>query len=511
MAKPKGALVDGAAERERAGETLRRSQERYRTMADALPVLVWQSGTDKLCTYFNRGWLEFTGRTMEQELGNGWVEGIHPDDLRRCLDTYNSAFDRREPFVVEYRLRHRSGEYRWILDRGAPQFSSDGTFLGYIGGAVDTHDRKQAEQALRESEQQVRHALEFNQAVMANMAEGFYTLDSRGLVTYMNPAAERLFGWRSAELLGRKMHDMTHYQHPDGSPFPADECAGLQVLQNGKVLSDYEEVFIRKDGTFFPVVSSFSPIKSEGVIVGLVVVFRDMTAEKRAEEALHRSREELRALAARLQAAREEERTQLARDIHDELSGTLTALKMDLSLLPDRVAKDHSLFLEKLSSMSGLVDRTLDRVHTIVTELRPAVLDKFGLVAAIEWQTGEFQDRSGIACQTHLPTEEIPLEPERSTAVFRILQEALTNVARHANASKVVVDLRSEAGSLILEVRDNGKGIDENAIYAHNSMGMLSMRERALSFGGKTEVTRLPEGGTLVSVRIPQNNMSPLK
>lgn len=236
-----------------------------------------------------------------------------------------------------------------------------------------------------------------------------------------------------------------------------------------------------------------------------------MTAEKRAEEALHRSREELRALAARLQAAREEERTQLARDIHDELSGTLTALKMDLSLLPDRVAKDHSLFLEKLSSMSGLVDRTLDRVHTIVTELRPAVLDKFGLVAAIEWQTGEFQDRSGIACQTHLPTEEIPLEPERSTAVFRILQEALTNVARHANASKVVVDLRSEAGSLILEVRDNGKGIDENAIYAHNSMGMLSMRERALSFGGKTEVTRLPEGGTLVSVRIPQNNMSPLK
>jgi signal transduction histidine kinase len=175
---------------------------------------------------------------------------------------------------------------------------------------------------------------------------------------------------------------------------------------------------------------------------------------------------------------------------------------MDISLLPDRVAKDHKLFSEKLSSMSGLIDHTLARVHTIVAELRPVVLD-VGLVAAIEWQTGEFQDRSGIVCETHLPTEEIPLDPERSTAAFRILQEALTNVARHANATKVVVDLKSDNGSLILAVRDNGKGIDEKAIYAHNSMGLLGMRERALSFGGTAEVTALPGGGTLVSVRIP--------
>jgi signal transduction histidine kinase len=175
---------------------------------------------------------------------------------------------------------------------------------------------------------------------------------------------------------------------------------------------------------------------------------------------------------------------------------------MDLSLLPDRAAMDRNLFLEKLSSMSELIDCTLARVHTIVTELRPVVLD-VGLVAAIEWQTGEFQDRSGIACETHLPTEEIPLDPERSTAVFRILQEALTNVARHANATKVIIDLRSEAGSLILTVRDNGKGIDEKMIFAHTSMGLLGMRERALSFGGKTEVGHLPGRGTLVSMRIP--------
>jgi len=357
-------------------------------------------------------------------------------------------------------------------------------------------ERARAAETLRESEARQSQTSKFNQAVMANMGEGLYTLDTRGLVTYINPAAERLIGWSSPELIGRKLHDVTHYQHPDGRPFPADECAGLQVLQNGTVLSNHQDVLIRKDGTFFPVVCSSSPITSDGGIVGLVVIFRDMTAQKQAEEALHRSREELRAL-------REEEKSQLARELHDELNGTLVALKMDLSLLPDRAATDRNLFLEKLSSMSELIDRTLARVHTIVTELRPVVLDKIGLVAAIEWQTGEFQDRSGIVCETHLPTEEIPLDPERSTAVFRILQEALTNVARHANATKVVVDLRNEAGSLILTVRDNGKGVDEKMIFAHTSMGLLGMRERALSFGGATNVAALPGGGTLVTVRVP--------
>jgi PAS domain S-box-containing protein len=363
--------------------------------------------------------------------------------------------------------------------------------------------RAQAEQALRESEGRQSQVSKFNHAVMSSMGEGLYTLDTRGLVTYVNAAAERLFGWPSEELLGRKMHDVTHYQHPDGSPFPADQCAGLQVLQKGTVLSNHEDVFIRKDGTFFPVMYSSSPITSDGDIIGLVVVFRDMTTQKQAEEALFKSREELRSLAARLQAVREEERTELAREIHDELSGTLTALKMDLSLLPDRAAKDRYLFLEKLNSMSELIDCTLAHVHTIVTELRPAVLDKLGLVAAIEWQSREFYERSGIVCELHLPTGDISLDSYRSTAVFRIFQEALTNVARHAQATKVVIDLKSETGNLILTVRDNGKGIDERVIDAPHSMGLLGMRERALSFGGTAEVASLPRQGTLVTVRIP--------
>jgi signal transduction histidine kinase len=230
----------------------------------------------------------------------------------------------------------------------------------------------------------------------------------------------------------------------------------------------------------------------------------DITDRKKAEEQLRASRQELQAFASRLQAVREEERTNLAREIHDEMSGALTSLKIELSLLPDRAAKDSSLFLEKLRAMAGLIDRALARVQSIATELRPVVLDKLGLVAAIEWQASEFQQRSGITCETHLPSGEIRLDSERSTAVFRILQEALTNVARHAKATKVKIEVKSKGEDLVLTLRDNGKGIRAKAIHAHDALGLLGMRERAMYFGGRTEVSRARGGGTLVSVSVPQ-------
>jgi PAS domain S-box-containing protein len=151
-----------------------------------------------------------------------------------------------------------------------------------------------SEERLRQSEAESRRLLAFHEAVTANMGEGLYAVDTQGLVTYMNPAAEGLFGWTSAELLGRKMHDLTHYKHPDGSPFPVEECAGFQVLHQGKILHDYEDVFIRKNGAFFPVVYSSAPLVSEGKVAGLVVVFRDVTERKRADEALRQQKEWLR-------------------------------------------------------------------------------------------------------------------------------------------------------------------------------------------------------------------------
>jgi PAS domain S-box-containing protein len=784
-----------------AEQAVQGSEKLFRTMADATPVMIWRSGPDTGCTYFNAGWLQFTGQTMEHELGDGWSAGVHPEDLRQCLDTYISAFEQRKPFAMEYRLRHCSGEYRWILDRGAPLYGLDGTFLGYAGGCIDIHAHKLAEQELRNKQEQLRKTLEFTQAITANMGEALYTLDTAGLITYVNRAAERLFGWPSTEMIGRKMHDMIHYKQPDGRPFPGEDCPVLRVLESGMVLWNQEDIFIRKDGSFLNVSYNSSPIRSEdGAVVGLVVVFRDITAQKRAEERLRRgsewfksiientqdavisinrdgrivlfnpaaerifgytraeiegqnvsilmadlyaqehdnfvdwyertseahiigrvrtvegrrkngevfpielsvaetkvhndvrysafirdiservrtqaevetrarqhaaaaelgrralavtdlpvlmneacilvrealgtefcmvlqllperegfsliagvgwekslvgkvrvpvgaesqagytilvdepvvvedlsretrfggsallhdhgivsgmsipipgveqpfgvlgvhtttrriftnenirflkavatvlceaierfrteealksSREELRALAVRLQAAREEERANLAREIHDELSGSLTALRMDISLLPDRAAQDPRLLLEKLNSMTALIDSSLASMHDIVTGLRPVALDKFGLVAAIEWQASEFQKRSGIMCESGLPADELPLDPERSTAIFRIFQEALTNVVRHAGANKVTVVLRREAEGVMLAVTDNGKGIDEETIHARASLGLVGMRERALALGGTMEINRVPQQGTRVVVKIP--------
>jgi PAS domain S-box-containing protein len=165
--------------------------------------------------------------------------------------------------------------------------------VGAVNMLVDITERKRSEEALRKSERELARALEFHQAVMANMGEGLYAVDAQGLVTYMNPAAERLFGWSTGELLGRKMHDATHYKHPGGSPFPIEECAVMRVLENGAALRGSEDVFIRKDGSFFPVVYSISPLRAEDAITGLVVVFRDVTAEKQAQAALEENRARL--------------------------------------------------------------------------------------------------------------------------------------------------------------------------------------------------------------------------
>ncbi len=173
-------------DRRRSEEALRESEERFRSLADATPVLVWQCGPDKECNYFNRTWLNFTGRTLEQELGNGWVEGVHPEDRSHCLEIFSDAVEHREPFEMEYRLRHRSGEYRWIIDRGVPRLTADGALLGYVGGCVDISDRKQAEEELETARDSAERAKA--SAVQANRAKDhFLAVLSHELRTPLTP------------------------------------------------------------------------------------------------------------------------------------------------------------------------------------------------------------------------------------------------------------------------------------------------------------------------------------
>jgi len=242
-----------------------------------------------------------------------------------------------------------------------------------------------------------------------------------------------------------------------------------------------------------------------------VAIMHDITERKRVEEELRRSQEELRNLSAHLQRAREQERACIAREIHDELGQALTALKMDLSWLGKRLPFETSSLAEKVGAMSRLIDATTKTVKRISTQLRPGLLDDLGLVAAIEWQAQEFQERTQIRCELALQTGDIALNRELATTCFRIFQEALTNVARHADATSVQVTLKKKAETLLLKVKDNGKGLAEEEIAHPDSFGLLGMRERARFCGGHVKISSVQGRGTTVVARIPLSSKGELR
>jgi signal transduction histidine kinase len=239
----------------------------------------------------------------------------------------------------------------------------------------------------------------------------------------------------------------------------------------------------------------------------------DITQRKYAEEQLKKSHEQLRDFAQHIEVAREDERTWIAREIHDELGQILTGLKMDVSWLDKKLAfafsgdSAHQL-LQRTRSMKELIDATILTVRKISTKLRPGILNDLGLLAAIEWQTQDFQTRTGIRCKLVSSIDGIEFNKRHSSAVFRIFQELLTNIARHANAKKVFIGLKEENRHLILRVRDNGRGITEKETEDVMSLGIMGMRERALLLGGRFKIKGFPERGTTATVKIPISQLA---
>jgi signal transduction histidine kinase len=247
-----------------------------------------------------------------------------------------------------------------------------------------------------------------------------------------------------------------------------------------------------------------------GIVVnGLLLrawgVHTDVTEQRAMSKALQNSHQQLRLLSNHVQAVREKERTDLARELHDSLGQSLTSIKIELSVVRDELAqkdaRSNGAILEKFTEINQQLTETISAVKTISTELRPAVLDKFGLGAAIEWQCREFSRRSGIKCQFKVPQAKLNLSPEKSTALFRILQEALTNISRHANATQVKIFLRKGRRAVSMTIADNGGGISREQINAPESLGLLGMRERAESIGGTFSIEGTPKKGTVVCVR----------
>ena len=312
-----------------------------------------------------------------------------------------------------------------------------------------------------------------------------------------NRAGERITGMARNQVISRRFTEM----------FPNVEALGLlnvlrRVWRNGEAESYSMNMY--KDERISLWIENYLFKLPSGEVVA---VYSDMTKRKQAEEALHSSRERLRRLAARIEATREEERTAIAREVHDEFGQALTGLKMDLAWLRDHLAKSQTkAFTERLGAAEALADSTLDGMRRLAARLRPSLLDDLGLTAAIEWQVKEFASRVGCTFELDLTDDDIGLNRARDTAVYRILQEALTNVARHAQASQVTVSLVAFSDALELIVADNGKGIRSADMESVTSMGLTSMRERAGALGGQVDIRPRRGGGTRVVLRVPRSN-----
>jgi PAS domain S-box-containing protein len=401
---------------------------------------------------------------------------------------------------------------------------------------LEEQHRKQRE--LQQAQESLHRAKQFDDAVMENMGEGLYTVDSQGSVTFMNPAAEELFGWTLDELRGRNIHDAVHYKYPDGSPFPVEECPNLQVLRIGQTLTAYEDVFIRKDGTFFDVVYSSSPLRQDGSITGLVVVFRDVTARKQAEEALRQAHEQLADRAKQLQTlvelrtsklaksnerlrremaerealrrkllhAQEEERRRIARELHDQMGQNLTALNVGLKSLLD--GQSRSGLGSRVQHLQELATQTARDLHRVAVELRPAALDDLGLVKAIRalLETWSTQYRIEVDFEAG-QYKAAGISSEIETILYRIIQEALNNVAKHSGATRVALVLRRTEEQIQAIIEDDGRGFDARVTSQSGNgrgrLGLLGIQERLGIVGGDYKIESAPKRGATLFVRIP--------
>lgn len=240
-----------------------------------------------------------------------------------------------------------------------------------------------------------------------------------------------------------------------------------------------------------------------------LLILQDITHRKQAEEALLRSREQLRDLAGHVESIREEERKRIARDVHDALGQALTALRIDLASIQKSLSDEQEDLHDRLGLMNASIGSIIQTVRRIAADLRPGVLDDLGIVAALEWQTDEFAKRTGIACSFTPSVNYLEMNPDCSTALFRVYQEVLTNVARHAEASAVQVSLRHRDGKIVLRVKDNGRGIREQEVKDMRSLGLVGMRERLLPWEGRVEFRGKPDHGTTVTIILPDDHLSP--
>ena len=486
----KVAIAQDITERKRAENELRAQKEILQTIFDHIPIMIRFRDAIGLLPLVNR---EYEGTL-------GWsLEEIQKHDIDIFAECYPDLLERQRvlDFITaatgewaDFKTRVRDGR---VIDTIFANIRlADGTTIG-IG--QDISERKQAERALRRSEDHLRLVID----TIPTMA---WSLRPDGAVDFVNQ--------RWLDYTGLSLDDAIQQSnrtvHPEDLPSVVEKW--LTDFAAGEPFED-EMRLRRTDGEYRWFLVRTAPLRDEeGNIVKWYGTGADITERKQAEENLKATSEQLRALSARLGSAREEESTRIAREIHDELGSALSSLRWDLEDVDEVISEATDLshlatLHQKVEAMMRLTDTTVHTLRRIASELRPVALDELGLVEAIKWQAQQFQDRTGIFVECDCQLEDLALNREVSTGIFRIFQETLTNILRHAKAGRVEVMMKQEADEFILMISDNGKGITDDEKSGTQSLGLLGMRERAHLLGGEINFEGAQGQGTVVTVRVP--------
>ncbi|MEQ1772531.1 MAG: PAS domain-containing sensor histidine kinase [Burkholderiales bacterium] len=348
--------------------------------------------------------------------------------------------------------------------------------------------------------------------IVDSTSDAIISRDLSGAILTWNAAAQRLFGYTRAEIVGKDIGTLYSPNTPPGHRDLAGRAA------SGESIVNFETIRRCKNGLDVQVAITISPVRDlDGRLTGSSAIFRDISERKRMETEMQRliheqrqaemevreSRDRLRELSSALQTVREEEKTRIARELHDELGQALTALKMDTATIESELDHAQDALRKRTSGMRQLIDTTVASVRRIAADLRPVMLDNLGLVPTLEWLIKDFSGRTGIPVDLEIPDENLGVSGDAATAIFRIVQEALTNVSRHSGADWVGVEVKRYSGNVVVRISDNGKGFTDADKRKARSFGLLGMHERAYVLGGEVKISSPGQGGTQIEAVIP--------
>jgi len=518
----KGIVLDGKSylyasarditERKHATSALRESEERFRNLANSAPVLVWMSDTTKLCYWLNQRWLEFTGRTMDQEMGNGWAEGVHPEDLQRCLDTYVAAFDARQEFAMEYRLRRFDGEYRWLVDKGVPRHDDQGAFIGYIGSCIDITERKQTEETLRRNE--ARHS-----SMVSNISDVIGIIGVDGFMKYKSPNIEKWFGWQPQDLVGT---DGWLTVHPDDLERIQKEFVTLLERDNSVTTVEYR--YRCKDGSYKLIELTATNLVNDPTIGGVLLNYYDLTERKRAEDEIRRAKDAAEAA----NRAKSEFLANMSHEIRTPLNGVIGNAQLLEMTEPTAEQKEYlSAIMLSGSNLLSLINDILDlsKIEAEKVVLEQADFSLRGCFNDVVRTQRSRIGNKGLSLKLQIPNEVPDALVGDELRVKQILLNLLGNAIKFTQKggitlSAAVKEHDSRKALIELTVTDTGIGIPKAVAddifkpfvqgdssttrkYGGSGLGLAISRRLAELMGGSISVESTEGAGSTFRVLLP--------